>query len=512
MCMIQNPVMSGFYPDPSICHVERKNEKGEVIREYYMVHSTFCYVPGIPVFYSTDLCSWELISHVLTRKEQLRFEGASMSQGIYAPCIRYHEGMFFVTCTNVSDGGNFYTTAKDPRGPWSDLIYLPDAEGIDPSLYFEGDTCYYVGQRTKKDAKYNGDCEIWLQELDLKEKKLIGPVSVLWDGALKNAVWPEGPHIYKKGEYYYLMIAEGGTAFSHSICIARSKDLRGPYEASPNNPVFTHRHLGNKAEVQNVGHADLVEHESGKWYAFMLGTRPINGVAPLGRETFVAEVEWQEDWPVINPLIGMLSNVVSRKKQEKLHWTKPLDPRCLIFRYPLEPFYRIQTEQSGEDILAMELSEKDFSTEKSPAYIGIRVTNHRYCYETKMEFTLLCGGSAGLVYLYDEKNYVKFVFTEKEDDCYYLQLILAEEGKEAMLTEQKSRAGVYGMKLALDATYLQAYLDGEAFGSKVDVSNLTSEKAGGFVGCTMGVYTGGAKAQSDTKEYVYFSGVNIIGG
>ena len=160
----------------------------------------------------------------------------------------------------------------------------------------------------------------------------------------------------------------------------------------------------------------------------------------------------------------------------------------------------------------MELSEKDFSTENSPAYIGIRVTNPRYCYETKMEFTLLCGGSAGLVYLYDEKNYVKFVFTEKEDDCYYLQLILAEVGKETLLTEQKSRAGVYGMKLALDATCLQAYLDGEVFGSKVDVSNLTSEKAGGFVGCTMGVYTGGAKAQSDTKEYVYFSGVNIIEG
>ena len=153
-----NPILKGFYPDPSICRVGG---------DYYLVNSTFSYVPGVPVFHSTNLVDWEQIGNVLTRKSQLILDGATMSRGIFAPTIRYHKGLFYMITTNVSYGGNFYVTASDPAGEWSDPVYLKVPEGtdggIDPSLYFEGDKCYYVGQRQKADSRFYGDCEVWLQ-------------------------------------------------------------------------------------------------------------------------------------------------------------------------------------------------------------------------------------------------------------------------------------------------------------------------------------------------------------
>ena len=383
MAIVKNPIMSGFYPDPSVCAVDTVTEDGSTKRVYYLVNSTFSYAPGVPIFYSEDLCEWTQIGHVLTRESQLKLDGLAMSKGIYAPTLRYHNGVFYMITTNVEGGGNFYVMATDPAGKWSDPIYLPEAEGIDPSLFFDGDTCYYVGQRNKKDGEYFGDCEIWIQELDLEQGKLVGEIHSLWDGAMKHAIWPEGPHLYKKGEYYYLMIAEGGTAYEHSICVARSKELFGPYESHRSNPVFTHRHLGHQAPVQNAGHGDLVEDADGNWYIFMLATRPVNDCAPLGRETFVAEVVWEDDWPVINPGIGMLREYqqIGRKPETDcrdmqqdcktepvlLKWTEPLDKRCLFFRYPQPDMYKIKNGENGENTLQLALLKDTFAGTKSPA-------------------------------------------------------------------------------------------------------------------------------------------------
>ncbi len=509
MAIVKNPIMPGFYPDPSVCAVDKVAEDGSKKRVYYLVNSTFSYAPGVPIFYSEDLCNWTQIGHVLTRQSQLNLDGLAMSKGIYAPTLRYHNGVFYMITTNVVGGGNFYVTATDPAGEWSDPVYLPDAEGIDPSLFFDGDTCYYVGQRNKPDGEYFGDCEIWIQELDLKQGKLVGEVHSLWDGAMKHAIWPEGPHLYKKDDYYYLMIAEGGTSYEHSICVARSKNLFGPYEPHKSNPVFTHRHLGHQAPVQNAGHGDLVEDADGNWYIFMLATRPVNDCAPLGRETFVAEVVWEEDWPVINPGVGMLREYqqigacdekACVKADKPFAWTKPLDQRCVFFRYPQEGMYLVNEEENALQLL---LAADTFEGDKSPAYIGMRVTDMNFSVSTYVNVEEGCAGKAGLVYLHDEKNYVKWVLEQAEEGV-KLSLVHVEDGIANTLYSEKTDNVTPCLKLELQDMLIRAYVNGECMEATVAAEDLTSERKGGFTGCTMGVY-----AEGTGKGYAVFSNTQI---
>ena len=248
----KNPIMPGFYPDPSICAV------GE---DYYLINSTFAYFPGLSLMHSKDLVHWEQIGNVMDRKSQLPLKEAGHSAGLFAPTIRYHEGVFYVICTNVSYGGNYIVTASNPEGPWSEPYYIEGADGIDPSLFFDEDgKCYYIGTHPNPEGcKYDGDWYIWIQELDVKTMKLVGEHKNVWNGAMKNIVWPEGPHLYKKGEYYYIMHAEGGTGPDHAVTVCRSKNIWGPYENNFCNPILTHRHLGRDYPVKYVGHADLIE-------------------------------------------------------------------------------------------------------------------------------------------------------------------------------------------------------------------------------------------------------------
>ncbi|HHE72603.1 MAG TPA: glycoside hydrolase family 43 protein, partial [Chloroflexi bacterium] len=282
----RNPILSGFYPDPSICRV------GD---DYYLVNSSFEYFPGLPIFHSRDLVHWRQIGHVLDRPEQLNLDGVRPSGGLYAPTIRYHAGTFYVTNTLV-DGpgpkGNFIVTATDPAGPWSEPVWLDDAPGIDPSLFFDEDgRVWYVGNRHAFEGHYPGHCEIWLQELDLENMTLVGERYLLWDGALKGAVYAEGPHLYRVNDHYYLMIAEGGTGHDHAVTIARSDSITGPYYPNPRNPILTHRHLGQDYPIVGTGHADLVETQYGEWWMVALAMRPYDGYFyNLGRETFLIPV------------------------------------------------------------------------------------------------------------------------------------------------------------------------------------------------------------------------------
>jgi len=185
MRTFQNPILPGFYPDPSICRVEE---------DYYLVTSTFSYFPGVPIFHSKDLINWKQIGHVLDRPSQLPLDALEQSEGVFAPTLRYNKGTFYMINTNVGAGGNFVVTATNPAGPWSEPYYL-DAPGIDPSLFFDEDgRAYYTGTRSASEGqKYDGNNEIFLQELDLTTMKLIGETLELWRGALRDAVWPEGP-------------------------------------------------------------------------------------------------------------------------------------------------------------------------------------------------------------------------------------------------------------------------------------------------------------------------------
>lgn len=296
--MIKNPILPGFYPDPSICRV------GD---DFYMITSSFSYYPGVPIFHSRDLVNWEQIGHVLDRPSQLPIDYKAMSCGIYAPTLRYHDGVYYMITTNVTMPmwNNFIVTATDPRGPWSEMHIIEGADGIDPSLFFDDDgKAYYVGNTSVEEHGERHQA-LWGSEIDLKEMKLVGERHILWKGAMVNCWAPEAAHIYKKDGWYYLMIAEGGTEHWHSVAISRCCTVLGKYKGHHGNPILTHRHLGKLYPICNVGHADLVELKDGSWYMVMLGSRLMDGYhKPLGRETFMAPVEWEDGWPVVSPGTG----------------------------------------------------------------------------------------------------------------------------------------------------------------------------------------------------------------
>ena len=280
------PVIPGFYPDPSICRVRDT---------YYLVNSSFEYAPGVPIHRSTDLRTWEQIGNVLDRPSQLAVAPADPSGGVFAPTLRHHGGRFWMVTTNWSDGGGqLLVHAEDPAGPWSDPIRIPGALGIDPDLAWDDDgTCLmtYAGFGP------GGSEGIVQSAIDPLTGEVLEERRRLWNGT--GGKFPEGPHLYRIGEWWYLLIAEGGTERGHAVTIARSRTPRGPFEAGPHNPLLTHR--GTDRPVQNTGHADLVERPDGTWAIVYHGVRP-RGSSPewhvLGRETFADEISWTGGWPV----------------------------------------------------------------------------------------------------------------------------------------------------------------------------------------------------------------------
>ena len=296
--MIKNPIIPGFYPDPSICRV------GD---DYYLVCSSFELSPGIPLFHSKDLANWEQLCYVLTPQNGFYVEKNTGNGGVMAPTIRYYNGTFYIINCNFSDRGNFIVTAKDPAGPWSAPHFLDDVPGIDASIFFDTDgTCYIMGTANIwPDGKGGMRQGIWAAEYDIENFRLISEPVALWGGAMAGVASPEAPHIYHIGDWYYLLIAEGGTEMYHSATIARSRSALGPYEGDPSNPILTTRHMGKKALIQNAGHADLIDTGAGEWYAVFLASRLIGGVSKnLGRETFIVPVEWEDEWPLFSPESG----------------------------------------------------------------------------------------------------------------------------------------------------------------------------------------------------------------
>jgi alpha-N-arabinofuranosidase len=273
-----------MHPDPTICRVGR---------DFYLACSSFEYFPGVPLFHSRDLVEWRQIGHALTRRSQLDLAGQRSSGGIYAPTLRHHDGVFYLVTTHAGRG-HLVVTAKHPRGPWSDPHRL-DAEGIDPSLAFLDGRIYYTRNGVGTDVDHPF---IYQSELDLSggSPALVRRPRVIWKGT--GGIWPEAPHLYRRGRWYYLLTAEGGTSYGHSVVVARSIRPYGPFEASPHGPLLTRR-AQPRHPIQATGHADLVELEDGSTWAVLLGIRPATGRHHhLGRETFLAPVEWGADgWP-----------------------------------------------------------------------------------------------------------------------------------------------------------------------------------------------------------------------
>src|SRR5450432_1432046 len=277
-----NPVIAGFYPDPSICRAGN---------DYYLVTSSFEYFPGVPLFHSRDLVNWRQLGHCLTRDSQLPLAHAGSSRGIFAPTIRYHAGTFYMITTNISVGKHFYVSAHDPAGEWSEPVWI-EQEGIDPSLFFDDDGKVYFTWTTLS--------EIFQCEIDMLTGKSLTEPRSIWRGT--GGRYPEAPRLYRIGGRYYLMIAEGGTEYGHMETIARSASLWGPFEPCPHNPILTQRNRGADV-IQAAGHGDLVEAGNGSWWLVFLAIRvgeQYQSYHHLGRETYLAPVSWNADgWPVV---------------------------------------------------------------------------------------------------------------------------------------------------------------------------------------------------------------------
>jgi len=293
-----NPIISGYYPDPSVCKV------GDI---YYLVNSSFAYFPGIPIFKSKDLVNWEQIGHVLDRQSQLKLDGQAVSDGIFAPQISYNPSnqTFYVTTMNMGERSVFYVKSKNPSKGWSDPVKMKHG-GMDTSFFFDTDGKAYVVYNTRPfgGQKYEGQMAIHMNEFDWKGDSVKLATFELTTGSkcVDKPVWIEGPHLYKVGKYYYLMCAENGTGYQHSEVIFRSKSLLGKWEECPYNPILTQRDLpqDRTEPVTSTGHADLIQTSKNEWWATFLGCRPYSqDYYNTGRETFLMPVKWKKGWPVI---------------------------------------------------------------------------------------------------------------------------------------------------------------------------------------------------------------------
>jgi xylan 1,4-beta-xylosidase len=413
----RNPILAGYYPDPSICRV------GD---DYYLINSSFAHFPGIPIFHSRDLVNWQQLGHVIDRPTQLKYDGLGITRGIFAPAISHHNGVFYVVCTMVDGGGNFLVTAKDPAGPWSDPVWL-GFDGIDPSLFFDDDgRAWMVNNGNPPDNKplYQGHRAIWIQEFDIAAKKLIGPRSIIVNGGVdltKKPVWIEGPHLYKKDGWYYLCCAEGGTSWQHSQVILRGKSPTGPFTPWDKNPILTQRDLdGNATQaVTCTGHADLVIGPDGNWWSIFLACRPY---APdrwaTGRETFLLPVKWTDDgWPLILPPGERVPYVVASPKgadfvtnptqpfSGNFTWTDEfneakLSPLWIMLRTPKQDWWSL----TG-GLLKLTPQAELLSGKSNPSFFGRRLQHSKFETSVRLQVPATAGTSAGLAAMQNETHH-----------------------------------------------------------------------------------------------------------
>lgn len=510
-----NPILSGFYPDPSICRVDE---------DYYLVTSTFEYFPGLPIFHSRDLVNWRQIGHVLDRPSQLNLDKIRPSGGLYAPTLRYHDGVFYVINTlvdGIEDSGNFIVTATDPAGPWSEPYWLEDAPGIDPSLFFDDDgRVWYCGNRTPEGGeKHHGDREIWLQELDLETMQLTGPTYAIWDGALKQAVHPEAPHIYKIDGMYYLLIAEGGTAHDHAITIARSESITGPYKGHLRNPILTHRHLGLNHPITSTGHGDLIQTQNGEWWMVALAIRPYGGYFyNLGRETFLVPVTWEDGGPIVNYGVGKIEFEHDFPNLPEHRWETSrdrddFDDDSLAYhwhflRTPRVEFWSLAENQNH---LRLKLRPETIAERTNPSFIGRRQQHINFSAETKMHFSPQNSSEcAGLVILQNQNFQYRCTYTLDENGNSVIQFIQRNDGNETLIAEKPVHGDTHYLKIeAYGQDYAFYFAEDpnnwQTLAENVDGRILSTPVAGGFVGAMMGPYaSSNGQSSENSADFDWF--------
>jgi alpha-N-arabinofuranosidase len=504
----RNPILAGFYPDPSVVRV------GE---DYYLVNSSFAWYPGVPIFHSRDLVHWEQIGHVLDRPEQLPLSGAGVSGGIFAPTIRYHDGRYYMITTNVSGMGNFYVTAQNPAGPWTNPTVLPEIVGIDPSFFFDNDGKAYIvhnGDPPDNKTLYPGHRALHLFPFDVGSGRVSRPGEIIVNGGTdltKKPVWIEGPHLFERNGFYYLIAAEGGTGDQHSEVVFRSRSVDGPYESYPGNPILTQRTLSpsRPAPITSTGHADFVEAQNGEWWAVFLGCEPYeDDFYNTGRETFLLPVHWVDGWPIILEANKTVPRVVTRPKLPAqaavaqpttgpFHWTADFKGNQLPYslntlRTPTSQWWSLDADQAA---LFLEPRPEDLDSKHDPSLIARRQQHANFSSSVQVRFTRS-----------DKPSDAGLVAFQNETHSFFLGVHLSREGQRTIFLERRNGdvAQIALANLPGDAPDVALKVEGVGaryrffyrVGSEgwvqldgdQDGTILSTKKAGGFVGTYIGMF------------------------
>lgn len=517
---IKNPILPGFNPDPSILRV------GD---DYYIANSTFEWFPGVQIWHSRDLKNWRLIAHPLNRVSQLDMEGNISSGGIWAPCLSYDNGIFYLIYTDgktfysvYKDTNNYLVTSNDITGDWSEPIYL-NSSGFDPSLFHDDDGRKWLvnmeWDHRKSKNRFKG---ILLQEYSSEEKSLVGPIVNIFLGTELGCT--EGPHLYKVNGFYYLMVAEGGTGYEHAVTIARSKSITGPYEVDPENPMLTS--WGNPSlKLQKAGHASLVQTQKGEWYMTHLCGRPLTGRqrCVLGRETGIQKVVWSEDkWLRLegggnNPFDEVPAPDLPEHKwpQEPSRDdfnTEKLNINFQTMRVPLKEDTMSLVERPGYLRLK---GRESLSSKHHQALVARRQQHFCYTAATCLEFEPdSYKQMAGLVCIYDVENFYYLRMTQDEDRIKCLGIVTCDNNdfdeplaKEVCIDGWKR---CY-LKAEVDYDRLQFYYSGDIeewkpIGPAFDYSTLSDEycREGNFTGAFVGICCQDLTGRRKAADFDYF--------
>ena len=517
MNIIQNPVLPGFHPDPSILRV------GD---DFYIATSTFEWFPGVQIYHSKDLVNWKLINYPLTQKSQLDMIGNTNSGGVWAPCLTYDNGLFYLVYTDVKsrkgafkDTHNYLTVAENIEGPWSEPIYL-NSSGFDPSFFHnENGSKWLVNMLWDHRKNKNSFAGIVLQEYSVEQKKLIGPIKNIFKGTQLGLT--EAPHIYQKNGFYYLVTAEGGTGYEHAVIMARSESLFGPYEVDPENPILTSK---EDDELQRAGHACLVETQDGEWYMAHLCSRPVaDKKSILGRETAIQKCYWTEDgWlrveggngpkvdvsgPDLNPYIFEPEDDYDDFEAQNLkqYWNS--------LRRPFSESWLTLKERPGYLRLK---GQESLSSLHNQSLLARRIEDFHLEVETVLDYKPdNFQQMAGLILYYDTEDYIYLRISHDEDQGKCLGILESRNGEYDELLDENiplSNESIYKLKATINNQWLQfSYALEEdqwsPIGEKIDISNLSDEGADyiRFTGAFVGICAQDLSGQKKHADFNYFS-------
>jgi alpha-N-arabinofuranosidase len=511
----RNPILAGFYPDPSVLRVGR---------DYYLVNSTFTWFPGLPIFHSRDLVSWRPIGNAIDRPGQFDFTGLAVSRGIFAPDLSFHNGRYFLVGTCVDCGGNFVMTARNPAGPWSKPVWLKTVEGIDPALFFDDDgRAWLINNRAPEGTPlYDGHRALWIEQFDPVTLTMMGNPKLVVNGGIdlsKKPVWIEGPHIYKVGGQYYLSAAEGGTSVNHSQVILRADKVDGPYVPAPPsvNPILTQRDLDptRPNPITSAGHADLVQMPSGKWAAVFLATRPYRGnLYNIGRETYLLPVTWRDGWPIIldkgKTIPTSLPRIAgadrpSAPQTGSFSWREDFNGPRLGMAWMTMRGAGVRV--AGGELL-LEARRDGIGDLGKPALAARRQQHAVATVTTSLAFSPREGESAGFAAIQNDDYFLTIALTRREGKL--LVRVARRAGKseprEGVTVAEKGVAGTgpVGLRIrARDGLYsfdMQSGGKWVTVAADVDATNLSTEIAGGFVGTMIGPFAQGGEASVECSS------------